>query len=84
MELLDNKIGEITAWECLLSITEIENSAQQSRAAALLIVSNYILGLIWGNVSARYVFDSYGKDENGNLSSSSTAVLLEIDILYSL
>ena len=44
MELLDNKIGEITAWECLLSITEIENSVQQSRTAALLIVSNYILG----------------------------------------
>lgn len=31
MELLDNKIGEITAWECLLSITKIENSVQQSR-----------------------------------------------------
>lgn len=44
MELLDNKIGEITAWECLLSITKTENSVQQSRTAALLIVSNYILG----------------------------------------
>ena len=30
-----------------------------------------------------YLFDSHSKDENGNLSSSGTAVLLKFDTLYS-
>ena len=30
-----------------------------------------------------YLFDSRSKDENGNLSSSGTAVLLKFDTLYS-
>ena len=49
----------------------------------LLIVSNYILGLIWGNDSV-YLFDSHSKDENGNVSSSGTAVLFKFDTLLSL
>ena len=39
--------------------------------------------MIWGNDST-YIFDSNSKDENGNLSSSGTAVLLKFDSLYSL
>ena len=31
-----------------------------------------------------YLFDSHSKDENDNLSSSATAVLLKFDTLYSL
>ena len=57
-------------------------SVQYIGAGALLIVNNYILGLIWGNDSI-YLFDCHSKDENGNLSSSGTAVLLKFDVLYS-
>ena len=67
----------------MISISEILNDAQQIAAGALLIVSNYILGLIWGN-DCIYLFDSHSKDENGNLSSFGKAVLLKFDTLYSL
>ena len=43
------------------------NGGQQFGAGSLLIVNNYILGLIWGNDSI-YLFDYHGKDENSNLS----------------
>ena len=61
VEFLENKTGEITAGGYLLSIAEIINSAQQIGTGALLIVNNYILGLIWGNDSI-YLFDSHSKD----------------------
>ena len=67
----------------MISISEILNDAQQIAAGALLIVSNYILDLIWGN-DCIYLFDSHSKDENGNLSSFGKAVLLKFDTLYSL
>ena len=67
----------------LVSIAEIVNSVQHIGTGALLIVNNYILGLIWGNDSI-YLFGSDSKDENGNLSRSGTAVLLKFDTLYSL
>ena len=84
MELLENKTGEITAGAYLLSIAEILYSVQQAGTGALLIVNNYVLSLIWGNNSTIYLFDSHSKDENENLSSSATAVLLKFDTLYSL
>ena len=40
---------EITPGAYLISISEIVNYVQQIGADALLIVNNYILGLIWGN-----------------------------------
>ena len=80
VELLENKTGEITAGAYLLSITEIVNKAQQIGTGALLIVNNYILGLIWGTDSI-YLLHSHSKDEYGNLSSSGTAVLLKFDSL---
>ena len=46
MKFLENKTGEITAGEYFLSITEIVNSVQQIWTAALLIINNYILGVI--------------------------------------
>ena len=56
------------------------NGVQQIGAGVLLIVDNYILGLIWGNDSI-YLVDSRSKNENGNLLSSGT-VLLIFDTLY--
>ena len=79
-ELLENKTGEITAGAYLLCITEIVNSAQQIGTGALLILNNYILGLIWGTGSI-YLFDFHSKDEYGNFSSTGTAVLLKFDSL---
>ena len=83
VEFLENKAGEITAGAYLLSIVEIVNSAQQIGTGALLIVNNYILGLIWENDSI-YLFDSHSKDQYGNISSSDTAFLLKFDTLFSL
>ena len=80
IKLLENKTGEITAGAYLLSITEIVNKAEQIGTGALLIVNNYILGLIWGTDSI-YLLHSHSKDEYGNLSSSGTAVLLKFDSL---
>ena len=81
VEFLENKTGEITGGAYLISVSEIVNNAQHVGAGALIIVSNYILGLIWGN-DAIYLFDSHSKYENGNLSSSGAAVLLIFDTLY--
>ena len=83
VKFLEDKTGEVTAGACLTSISEIGNGVHQIRAGALVIVNNYILGLFWGNHSI-YIFDSYSKDENGNLSSSGTTVLLKLDMLYSM
>ena len=82
VKFLENKTGEITAGEYFLSITEIVNSVDQIWTAALPIVNNYILGLIW-RTDSPYLFDSHNKDENGNLSSSGKAVLLKFDTLHS-
>ena len=84
VEFLENETGEITAGACLLSIAEIKNSVLQIGAGAPLIVNNDTLGLIWGNDSTIYLFNSHSKDENGNLRSSSTAILLNFDLLHSL
>ena len=81
VQFLENNTGEITAGAYLPSIAEIVNSVQHTGISAILIVNNYILGLIWGNDSI-YLFDSHSKDENDNLSSSETAVLLKFDSLY--
>ena len=46
VEFLDNNTAEIKAGAYSLSIREIINSVQQTGTGALLIVNNYILGLI--------------------------------------
>ena len=83
VELLKNMTGEIAAGAYLLSIVEIVNSLQKIGTGALLIVTNYVLGLILGNDSI-YLFDFHSKVENGSLSSAGTAVLLQFDNLLSL
>ena len=50
-------MGEIRAGGHLLSIAEIVNRARKIGTGALLIVSNYISGLIWG-IDSVYLFDS--------------------------
>ena len=82
VEFLENKIREIIAVVYLLSIAEMKNGVQHIGDSVLLIVSNYILRLIWGNYSTINLFDSHSKDENGQLSSSGTAIL-KFDILHS-
>ena len=67
----------------LLSIVETVNSFQQIESGALLIVNNYVLGLIWGIYSI-YLFDWHSIDGNGNLSSSCTAVFSQLDRYLSL
>ena len=50
MEFLENKIGEITARESLIAILESVNGVQKIESGALIIVSNYILILIWRKI----------------------------------
>ena len=57
MPFLENNSGEITAGKYLVFFEEIVNSVQQIGTNALVIVNNYVLGLIWGNDSI-YLFDS--------------------------
>ena len=66
----------------MISIVEIANGIQQVWTNALLIINNYILGLICGNDSTNS-FYSHSNDENDNLSSSGVAVLLKFDMLCS-
>ena len=48
---MENKTGEIAAVAYLLYIAEIVNNAGQIGTGAVLIASNYILGLIWATDS---------------------------------
>ena len=48
VEFLNNRAGKITAGAYLMSITEILSDCQQIETKALLIINNYILGLLWG------------------------------------
>ena len=83
IEFLNNRTGEITVGAYLMSITEIVSDSQQIGAGALLIIANYILGLLWGNRCV-FPFDSHSKDEIGRMSGAGTAVLLRFDSLHSL
>lgn len=58
----------------------IVNGVQKIGADVLLIVNNYILGVIWGN-DFIFLYDSHNNDESGNLSSSGIAILLNFAIL---
>ena len=69
---------------CFLSQKQ-PSSVQQNGAGALLIVTNYVLGLIWGIDYIYiyiyiyiYLFDLRSIDENGILSSSSTTVFYNL------
>ena len=49
VEFLNIRTGEITARAYLVSFTEIVSDCQQIGTGAILIINNYILGLLWGN-----------------------------------
>ena len=61
-----------------MSVTEIVSDCQQIGTEDLLIINNYILGLLWGN-QCFSLFDSHSKDEIGRMSVKGTAVLLKFD-----
>ena len=65
----------------MLSIVEIVNSVQKIGSGALFIVHSYSLSLIEGNNSI-YLLDSLRNDDNDNVSTSSTAVLLKFDTFH--
>ena len=50
-QFLEHKTVEITAGAYLITISDILNGIQHTGAGALLIVSNFILDLMWGNDS---------------------------------
>ena len=58
VEFLNTRIGEITAGAYLVSITEIVNDCQQIDTGPLLIINNYVLGLLWRN-QCFFLFDSH-------------------------
>ena len=62
VEFLNIRTGEIIAGAYLVSITEIVSDCQQIGTGALLIINNYILGLLCGN-QCFFLFDSHSKDE---------------------
>lgn len=73
VEFLESMTGDITVALCLLSVAEIVYIIEQIGTGTLLIINNYLLGLIWGSDSM-YFFDAHSKNENGNLLSSGTTV----------
>ena len=79
VEFFNKRTGEITAGAYLVSITETVSDCQELGTRALLIINNYILGLLWGNQC--FLFDSHSKDKMGRMSATGTAVLLKFDSL---
>ena len=73
----------LTAGAYLASITEVVSVCQQIGTSSLLIINNYILGLLWRNQSF-FLFDSYSKDKIGRMSATGTAVLLKFNLIKSL
>ena len=80
---LENKTGEITLNVYLISMTDILSTCSNHGKGALLIISGYVLGIIWGR-NCFYLFDSHSKDGEGNVSQNGTAVLLKFDTFSNL
>ena len=83
MNCLENRTREITAGAYLISIVDIISSCQDRGTGALLIVNDYMLGLLWRNGSF-YLFDSHSKDQHAQTLIAGTAVLLKFETLVSL
>ena len=64
-------------------MTDIPSTCSNHRKGALLIISSYVLGIIWGR-NCFYLFDSHSKDGEGNISQNGTAVLLKFDTFSNL
>ena len=61
MEILKNKMEEMTAGAYLISIAEVANSAHQIGTGALLIINNCTLGLFLEN-DGKYQFENVKKN----------------------
>ena len=55
-----------------MSITETVSDCQQIGTGALLVINNYILGLLWVN-HCFFSIDSNSKDEIGRMAATGTA-----------
>ena len=84
VEFLIIRTVEITAGGYLVSITKIVSDCQQIGTWVLLIISNYILGLLWGN-QFFFLFDCHRKDKIGRTSAMSNEIwfVTVIEKLYS-
>ena len=77
---LDNKTGEITLNAYLISLKEIIESCLNIGSGALLIISGYIFGLIWGKDRV-CLFDSHRKDYEDHISQNESAILMKLETL---
>ena len=59
---------------------EIIESCLNIASGALLIISGYIFGLIWGKECV-YLFDSHSKDYEGNISQNESAILMKFETM---
>ena len=80
---LENKAGEITWNVYLISMTDILSTCSNHGKDALLIISGYVLEIIWGR-NCFYLFDCHSKDGEGNISQNGTAVSLKFDTFSNL
>ena len=64
-------------------MTDILSTCSNHKKGTLLIISSYVLGIIWGR-NCFYLFDSHSKDGEGNISQNGTAVLLKFDTFSNL
>ena len=79
-----NKTGGIALNVYLISISHILSTCSNHEKGALLIISNYVLGIIWGR-NCFYLFDSHSNDgEGNNISQICKAVLLKFDTFSNL
>ena len=76
-------INRITDEAYLVSITKNVSDCQKIGTGVLLVINNYISGLLWGN-QCFFLFDSHSKDEIERMSATGAAVLLKFDLLQSL
>ena len=80
VEFLNKRTREKTTGVYFLPITEIVSDSQQIGTGSLLIIKNYILGLLWVH-ECFLLFDSHSQDEIRRMSATGTAVLLKFDSL---
>ena len=80
---LENKTGEIKLNVYRISMTDTLSTCSNHGKDALLVISGYVLGIIWGR-NCFYLFDSHSKDGEGNISQNGTAALLKSDTFSNL
>ena len=59
---------------------EITESCLNIGSGALLIITGYIFGILWGK-DCVYLFDSHSKAGEGDISQNSTEILIKFETL---